>query len=108
MNRLVDSATSMTAANIKPNERVILLGLDFGSTTSSALVANAKIASSATSGRMQLDDVSIIYKSEPVFTPFNVQNNKQSIDTAKVSALISTWLKQSGVKASRIDRKSVV
>ncbi len=102
MNRLVDSATSMKAANIKPNERVILLGLDFGSTTSSALVASANIASSATSRRMQLDDVSIIYKSEPVFTPFNIQNNKQSIDTAKVSALISTWLKQSGVEASRI------
>ncbi len=102
MNRLVDGATSMTAANIKLNERVILLGLDFGSTTSSALVASAKIASSATSGRMQLDDVSLIYKSEPVFTPFNIQNNKQSIDTAKVSALISTWLKQSGVEASRI------
>ena len=102
MNRLVDSATSMTAANIKPNERVILLGLDFGSTTSSALLASAKIASSATSGRMQLDDVSIIYKSEPVFTPFNIQNNKQSIDTEKVSALISRWLKQSGVEASRI------
>ena len=102
MNRLVDSATSMTAANIKLNERVILLGLDFGSTTSSALVASAKIASSATSGCMQLDDVSIIYKSEPVFTPFNVQNNKQSIDTAKVSALISTWLKQGGVKANHI------
>ena len=110
MNRLVDSATSMTAANIRlgfraemnASERVILLGLDFGSTTSSALVASAKIASSATSGRMQLDDVKIIYKSEPVFTPFNIQNNKQSIDTAKVSALISTWLKQSGVEASRI------
>ena len=98
MNRLVDTATSMAAANNKSNERVILLGLDFGSTTSSALVASAKIASSTTSGRMQLDDISIIYKSEPVFTPFI----NQSIDTEKVSALISTWLKQSGVTASRI------
>ena len=98
MNSLVDSAISMTAANIKPNERVILLGLDFGSTTSSALVASAKIANTATSGRMRLDDVSIIYKSEPVFTPFI----NQSIDTEKVSALITTWLKQSGVIASRI------
>ena len=110
MNSLVDSATSMSAANIKlgfkadmsASERVILLGLDFGSTTSSALLASAKIASSATSGRMQLDDVNIIYKSEPVFTPFNIQNNKQSIDTEKVSVLISTWLKQSGVEASRV------
>ena len=106
MNRLVDSATSMTATNtkvsfkadLKASGRVILLGLDFGSTTSSALVASAKIVSSATSGRMQLDDVSIIYKSEPVFTPFI----NQSIDTVKLSALISTWLKQSGVEASRI------
>ena len=98
MNSLVDSAISMTATDIKPSERVILLGLDFGSTTSSALVASAKVSNSATSGRMQLDDVSIIYKSEPVFTPFINKN----IDTEKVSALISTWLKQSGVATSRI------
>ena len=87
---LVDSSALVTTsnnkqsfkANFKPSERVILLGLDFGSTTSSALVASAKVASSLATGRMQLDDVQVLYKSNPVFTPFS----NQTIDTAKVSA----------------------
>ncbi len=86
----------------KQNERVILLGLDFGSTTSSALIASAKVASNSATGRMQLDDVQIIYKSEPVFTPFINQNNKQNIDTKKVTQLITNWLNESGVKVAEI------
>ena len=92
----------MTASNIKPSfkpsERVILLGLDFGSTTSSALVASAKVANSIATGRMQLDDVQVLYKSDSVFTPFI----NQAIDTAKVSALITNWLKQSGIQTSQL------
>ena len=80
------------------SSRVILLGLDFGSTTSSALIASAKVARSSATGHMQLDDVQVIYKSEPVFTPFANQN----IDTEKVTKLISLWLKESGVKVAEI------
>ena len=80
------------------SERVILLGLDFGSTTSSALIASAKIARSNATGHMQLDDVQVIYKSEPVFTPFTNQN----IDTEKVAKLIANWLAESGVKVAAI------
>jgi ethanolamine utilization protein EutA len=80
------------------SKRVILLGLDFGSTTSSALVASAKLASSRVTGRMQLDDMQIMYKSEPIFTPFIGQN----IDTDKISALITYWLQESGIKNSDI------
>jgi ethanolamine utilization protein EutA len=74
-------------------ERVILLGLDFGSTTSSALIASAKVARSAATGHVQLDDVQVIYKSEPVFTPFIHQN----IDTEKIAKLIANWLDESGI-----------
>jgi ethanolamine utilization protein EutA len=80
------------------SKRVILLGLDFGSTTSSALIASAKVARSSATGHTQLDDVQVIYKSEPVFTPFI----KQSIDTEKVAKLITNWLKESGVKVTEI------
>jgi ethanolamine utilization protein EutA len=80
------------------SKRVILLGLDFGSTTSSALIASAKVARSAATGHVQLDDVQVIYKSEPVFTPFI----KQSIDTEKVAKLIAEWLKDSGVSTKDI------
>ena len=79
-------------------ERVILLGLDFGSTTSSVLIASAKLASSSATGRIQLDDVQVLYKSEPVFTPFI----EQSIDTEKVAKLIAGWLKESGVSIKDI------
>ena len=103
---LVDSSALvtavMTASNIKPSfkpsERVILLGLDFGSTTSSALIASAKVAKSSATGHMQLDDVQVLYKSDSVFTPFI----NQAIDTAKVSALITKWLKQSGIQTSQL------
>jgi ethanolamine utilization protein EutA len=80
------------------SKRVILLGLDFGSTTSSALLASAKVARSATTGHTQLDDVQVIYKSEPVFTPFIEQN----IDTEKVAKLIAHWLVESGVSTKDI------
>ena len=84
------------------HERVILVGLDFGSTTSNALVASAKVARSSATGHMQLDDVQVIYKSEPVFTPFTNQNNQQNIDTEKVAKLIANWLDESGVKVDEI------
>jgi ethanolamine utilization protein EutA len=79
-------------------KRVILLGLDFGTTTSSALIASAKVARSSATGHTQLDDVQVIYKSEPVFTPFI----KQNIDTEKVAKLIAKWLDESGVKITEI------
>ncbi len=83
---------------IKQNERLTLLGLDFGSTTSSALIASAKVARSSATGHMQLDDVRVLYKSEPVFTPFI----NRSIDTEKVAKLIAHWLAESGVKVAEI------
>ena len=79
-------------------KRVILLGLDFGSTTSSALLASAKIARSSATGHMQLDDVKVLYKSEPVFTPFANQN----IDIEKVAKLIANWFAESGVIVAEI------
>jgi ethanolamine utilization protein EutA len=79
-------------------ERVILLGLDFGSTTSSALLASAKVVRSSATGHMQLDDVQVLYKSEPVFTPFI----NRSIDTEKVAKLIAHWLDESAVSTKDI------
>ena len=83
-------------------KRVILLGLDFGSTTSSALVASAKVVRHSATGHTQLDDVQIIYKSEPVFTPFTKKSIGQSIDVEKVAKLIANWLAKSGVSIKDI------
>lgn len=79
-------------------KRVILLGLDFGSTTSSALLVSAKVVRSSATGHMQLDDVQVLYKSEPVFTPFA----NQDIDIEKVAKLIANWFAESGVKVAEI------
>lgn len=97
MEAPVDSAAHFSintvSACVKPNERVYLLGLDFGSTTSSALVASATLSRSSASGRMEFCDTAIEFRSEPVFTPFI----GQTIDIAKVTALIHHWLRQSGL-----------
>jgi ethanolamine utilization protein EutA len=83
-------------------KRVVLLGLDFGSTTSSALVASAKVARSSATGHMQLNDVQVLYQSEAVFTPFTYQSSSQNIDTEKVAKLIANWLTESGIKVAEI------
>lgn len=80
------------------NKRVYLLGLDFGSTTSSALVASAKVSCSSATGRMAFSEPCIVFRSEPVFTPFI----KQSIDTNKIHSLIQHWLLQSGLTPNQI------
>lgn len=75
-----------------PNQRVKLLGLDFGSTTSSALLAEATVTSNCITGRMEFGEPNIVFKSTPVFTPFI----QQHIDEAAIAALIRQWLTQSG------------
>ena len=80
------------------NKRVYLLGLDFGSTTSSALVASANVSCSSATWRMAFTEPYIVFRSEPVFTPFI----NQSIDTDKIRSLIQQWLLQSGLRPSQI------
>jgi len=78
--------------------RVILLGLDIGSTTSSALLAAASIGSDPVSGRIDLIDASVIYRGEPVFTPFRGDR----IDEPALGLLIDTWLAEAGVTPERL------
>jgi ethanolamine utilization protein EutA (predicted chaperonin) len=80
----------------KPNQRVKLLGLDFGSTTSSALVAEASVTSNCITGRMEFGAPQVVFKSTPVFTPF-IQG---SIDEVAIAALIRQWLVESGLPVS--------
>jgi ethanolamine utilization protein EutA len=93
----IDTA-SLKTFNSSPGKPVFLLGLDFGSTTSSALVASANITACSTTGRMGFTDISICYRSESVFTPFI----NKTIDVVKVTSLILHWLAQSKVAISAI------
>lgn len=80
--------TSMTSCN-----QVLLLGLDFGSTTSSALIAQASISSQCITGRMALHEPVVLYRGEPVFTPFSGDD----IDEQAVQSLIEGWLAEANV-----------
>ncbi|WP_434777426.1 ethanolamine ammonia-lyase reactivating factor EutA [Neisseria sp. Ec49-e6-T10] len=81
----------------KDKQSVRLLGLDFGSTTSSALVAQARIVMNSTTGNLQLGDTQIIYRSEISFTPFNEDN---TIDETRVIELMDNWLTGCGMQPS--------
>lgn len=74
---------------------VHLIGLDFGSTTSSALVARTRIGSRSATGRVHLETPDIVYRPPPVFTPFR----GDAIDEESVVALLDRWIEGSGVAA---------
>jgi len=95
MNMLVDMPTLSKVPSL--DKQVYLLGLDFGSTTSSALVASAQISRSAT-GRMQFSEINIIFRSQPEFTPFT----NGMIDLPNVSILIHSWLAQSKISVHQL------
>ncbi len=84
--------------------RTLLLGLDFGSTTCSALIVTASITSDGISGTAKLSAPHIIYRATPVFTPF-VGNN---IDANKVAALIQKWLVESKINTAELFSASVI
>ena len=70
-----------------------MVGLDFGSTTSSAMVANAHVGRNSATGRMAFGNPDIIYRSEPVFTPFD----DHKIDEAALRTHLDNWLQESGI-----------
>ncbi|MFT5702251.1 MAG: ethanolamine utilization protein EutA [Desulforhopalus sp.] len=74
-------------------DAVTMIGLDFGSTTSSAIVAHALVARSSATGRMTFGAPEIRYRSEPVFTPF--KNNQ--IDETLLQEYLDQWLQESGI-----------
>ncbi|HVK64452.1 MAG TPA: ethanolamine ammonia-lyase reactivating factor EutA [Polyangium sp.] len=77
---------------------VSLLGLDFGSTTSSAMVASATMVRHCVTGRMELSRLTEEYRSVPVFTPLR----DGRIDEAAVAALLDGWLAEGGLEGKAI------
>lgn len=96
---LTTFATSPCRASNSPslpkNSSVLLLGLDFGSTTSSALVARSHILTNSITGNMELGDIKIIFRSEIVLTPFI----NDHIDEKKVTQLLDLWFEECGYQA---------
>jgi len=76
-----------------------LVGLDFGSTTSSCLVATAAVRRNAATGRMELADVRERFRSELAFTPLA----GEQLDVPGLEALVDGWL-----AAARLDPDDVI
>ncbi len=89
-----DVSLSPASMRARGSNSVLLLGLDFGSTTSSALVARSTILSNTITGNMELGDIKIIYRSEIAFTPFD----EDQINETQIDALLEQWFAQSGYK----------
>ena len=75
-----------------------LIGLDFGSTTSSAIVARASMGRSCITGRMELGHPEILYRSFPVFTPFA----DGVIDESRIRRYMDQWLSESDTRLEDI------
>jgi|LGVE01.1.fsa_nt_gb ethanolamine utilization protein EutA len=80
------------------SRQVKLIGLDFGSTTSSAIVAKAHVGRNCITGRMELGQPEILYRSTPVFTPFA----DGVIDEQRVEEYLEQWLAESGTNLEDI------
>src|SRR5215469_13002397 len=96
---------------------VRLIGLDFGSTTTSGVVARARLHGGA-DRQSELSDVVIEYRSEPIFTPFRgwqiddgqiddgqidgCQIDGCQIDERKLADWLDGWLGAAGVAATEI------
>lgn len=75
-----------------------LIGLDFGTTTSSALIVEARYGSEPLRGRSEIRELSEPYRSEIVFTPFLGER----IDETRVAALLDGWLAAASARPADI------
>ena len=73
---------------------VKLVGLDFGTTTSSAVIAAAQLRRAAT-GRMDLECQEEIFRSDMIFTPTLADDR---LDLAAVERLLDGWLAAGNVR----------
>lgn len=80
-------------------DRVVLVGLDFGSTTSSAMAARARIALNCVTGRMEFSQPEVIYRSQPVFTPFSAGGD---IDVPCLGRHLERWLREGGIAPGQV------
>lgn len=71
-------------------EQVKMIGMDFGSTTSSAMIAVAGVGMNSVTGRMAFSAPEIVYRSNVEFTPFK----GAEIDTDAIAKLLDTWLEE--------------
>jgi ethanolamine utilization protein EutA len=77
---------------------VSLVGLDFGTTTSSAVVADASLLRNAVTGRTQLSGVRERFRSALVFTP----RAGDRIDIPRIEAYLDAWFAAGAVQTDTV------
>src|ERR1700679_4314354 len=77
-------------------ERVTLVGLDFGTTTSSAVVASAEVTCNSVTGRRELGRIEQESLSDAIFTPLV----DDRLDEPALAEHLDRWLE-------RVDRQRV-
>lgn len=80
-------------------ERVTLVGLDFGTTTSSAVVAQADVARSAGTGRVEFGELSVYYRSPMQFTPLG---DGDQLDLGTLESYLDGWLAAANVQTADV------
>jgi len=80
------------------DNEIVMIGLDFGTTTSSAMIARARIGLSCITGRMGFSNPEVLYRSEPVFTPYSDGQIRES----DIRQLLSGWLKESDFQPEQL------
>jgi ethanolamine utilization protein EutA len=83
---------------MQPMSKVKLVGLDFGTTTSSAVIASARLVRNAVTGQTELDEVRECYRSEMVFTPLH----GDAIDEQRIAAYLDAWLAAGDVRPDEV------
>jgi len=77
---------------------VHLLGLDVGSTTTSALTATARLARDPVEGRLALHDETVRHRLGPVMTPLRGED----LDLGAIERLLDGWLAEAGLAPSDV------
>jgi ethanolamine utilization protein EutA len=81
------------------SETVQLVGLDFGITTSSAVVASARLHRAAPTGRVELREVRERYRSPLVLTPLDADDH---LDLPRLEAHLDAWLAAGDVRPAEV------
>jgi ethanolamine utilization protein EutA len=87
-----------TVSELNMADTVKLMGLEFGTTTSSAVIAGAQLRRTAT-GLVELDCEEELYRSEMVFTPLLADDR---LDLAQVERLLDAWLEAGRVRPGEL------
>ncbi len=80
------------------SQRVYMVGLDFGSTTSRFMLASARVGKDPHSGRASFIDRRVEFQAEPVFTPYA----DGLIEADVAESLVDGWIAASGIDPNKI------